>query len=143
MATTYSTQMAGVDSKPAIKPNATDGYEAHLIRFRATITLASQASGDNIVLADVPSGMLFAGGELITDTSLATATLAIGIAGTTGKYRTAAVQTATDTPSLFGNTAQYAASALAAPERIIATIGVAALPASGNLVVDLYFSHPN
>lgn len=143
MATTYSTEMAGVDSLPAVKPNAINGYGAHLIRYRAKIALASQAVGDTIVLADIPSGMLFAGGEVITDTSLGTATLAIGIAGNTGKYRTAAVQTATDTPALFGNTAQYAGSALSAPERVIATIGVAALPASGNLVVDLYYSHPN
>lgn len=143
MATWYATEMAGVDNKPPIKPNSVNAYGAHLIRYRAIVVLQSQASGDTIILADVPSGMVFAGGEILTDTSLATATIAVGTAATPGQYRAAAVLTATDTPALFGTTAQYISAPLTAPARIIATVGVAALPAAGNMVVDLYFSHPN
>lgn len=143
MATWYSTELTNIDAKPPVKPNATNAYGAHLIRYRAAVVLQSQASGDTIVLADVPTGMVFAGGEILTDTSLATATIAVGTAANSGLYRAAAVLTATDTPALFGTTAQYISAPLTAPSRVIATVGVAALPASGNMVVDLYFSHPN
>lgn len=143
MAQTYSTLLSGIDSLPVVKASAIDGYEARVRRFRAPITLASQASGDTIVLADIPAGFLFAGGEITTDTSLGTATVAIGNSTTAGKYRAAAVFTATDTPTNFGTAATLAGSASTATERVILTVGTAALPASGKLVVDLYFSHPN
>jgi hypothetical protein len=143
MAQTYATEVAGVDSLPAVRASAYAGHGARLRRYRATITLASQASGDTIVLADIPAGAMFAGGLLTSSVSLGTATVAIGPAGTTGKYRTAATFTATDTPTNFGNTAVIgAAAANTAVERVLATIGTASLPASGTLVVDLYFSHP-
>jgi hypothetical protein len=58
--------------------------------------------------------------------------VAIGIAGTTGKYRAAAVFTATDTPTLFGVTSGLLAP-LTAEEIVIITIAAASLPASGNL----------
>lgn len=143
MAQTYQSLLSGIDSLPVVKPSAIDGYEARLRRFRATITLASQASGDTIVLADIPAGFLFAGGELTASVSLGTATVAVGNSTTAGKYRAAAVFTATDTPTNFGVTAALAGSASTANERVILTVGTAALPASGTLVVDLFFSHPN
>lgn len=143
MAQTYQSLLSGIDSLPVVKPSAIDGYEARLRRFRATITLASQASGDTIVLADIPAGFLFAGGELTSSVSLGTATVAVGNSTTAGKYRAAAVFTATDTPTNFGLASALAGSASTANERVLLTVGTAALPASGTLVVDLFFSHPN
>jgi hypothetical protein len=142
MATTYATEIAGQSATPVTKASgATMG--GRLRRFRASITLASQASGDDIVLAKVPVGANFAYGVINSDTSLGTATAAIGIAGNTTKYRAAAAFTATNTPTLFGNTAvvDYD-NELTAEETVLLTIGTAALPASGNLVVDLYYSAP-
>lgn len=143
MTTFYSAEMANVDSLPAGKPNATAGYGAHLIRYRATITLASQTTSDTIVCADVPAGMAFAGGEITSSVSLGSSTIAIGVSGTTGKYRAAATFTATDTPTPFGIATVMGAAALTAAERVFITIAAATLPASGTLVVDLYYSHPN
>ncbi len=135
----YSTELAGITSQPVIKV-ASQGYGARTIRFRATITLAAQATTDTIVVAVVPAGYDFAYGILTSTVSLGTSTIAIGITGTTGLYRTAATFTATDTPTLFGNTAAVAAVALTADQTIFITIGTAALPGSGTLMVDMYFS---
>lgn len=143
MAQTYQSLLSGVDSLPVVKASAIDGYEARVRRFRATITLAAQASGDTIVLADIPAGFLFAGGELTSSVSLGTATVAVGNSTTAGKYKAAAAFTATDTPTPFGTAAALAGSASTDSERVLLTVGTAALPASGTLVVDLYFSHPN
>lgn len=123
-------------------------------RFRKVLTLASQAVGTVSLDLRIPPGMNFAHGILNSDTSLGTSTIAIGVSGATGKYRAAAVFTATDTPTLFGvnaavrSTTKTGSSVGASPkvasagtdEDIILTVAVAALPASGNLVIDLYFS---
>lgn len=102
------------------------------VGFRARIVLASQASGDTVELGDLVPGFKPVMGVIETDTSLGTATLAIGVSGTAGKYRAAATFTTVDQPVLFGVAAAMNA-ALAAKERLIATVGTAALPASGNV----------
>lgn len=139
--TTYATDAAGLGTTPQTKlSGAVQG--GRMRRFRAVITFAAQASGDDIVLARVPAGYTFAHGVINASASFgATATIAIGVAGNTGKYRTAATHTPT-VPTLFGN---YTASddvPLAAAETVLLTIAAAALPGSGSAVVDLYFSAP-
>lgn len=141
MANTFATEAAlylnNVPSKMA------DGaaHGANSRRYRATITLASQASGDTITLAQIPAGAFFDSGSITSSVSLGTSTIAIGIAGTPAKYKAAAVFTAVDTPTDFGTAAAKGnQTKLAAPETVILTITTAALPASGTLVVDLYFS---
>ena len=150
MATYLSNELAGtttgLSTSAAVgyKPRATV-YGGRVKRLRATITLASQATTDTLQLGTLPSGATFAYGILTTSASLGSSTLAIGISGTTGKYRTAGTFTSTDTPTFFGNAAQVAASdaGLSAEEVVIGTIASAALPSSGTLVVDLYYSIPN
>ena len=143
-----STELGGSANQTAApvgyKPRATV-YGARLKRMRATITLASQATTDRLIFGNLPAGATFAFGVLASSVSLGTSTLAVGIVGTTGKYRAAGTFTAVDTPTLFGPAAQVGAAdpALAAEEQVIGTIAVAALPASGTLVVDLYYSMPN
>lgn len=144
MAQTYSTELAGIDSVPPVKPSAISAYGARLKRFRATITMAAQPAADTIVLADLPAGYTFAYGVLTASATLGAATLAIGTATTPAKYRAAATFTTADTPTLFGTAAAGAAqAALTATERVIATIAAAALPGSGTLVIDVYASMPN
>lgn len=111
-------------------------------RYRATITLASQATTDTIVVAKVPKDQAFAYGVLNASATLgASATIAIGIAGATGKYRAAATFTTPNVPTLFGvNAAVGEGNETAAEEEIFITIAVAALAAAGTLVVDLFFS---
>jgi hypothetical protein len=140
MATLYASEANGyLNSNPVVLASGAV-HNARMRRFRAKITLASQGTSDTIVLARVPKGMAFAYGVLNSSVSLGTSTIAIGITGTTDKYRAAATFTATDTPTLFGKVAAAAADPLNSDETIFITIGTAALPSSGTLVVDLYFS---
>lgn len=142
MAQTFSNELAPTQTSPAGVPSATQGYGARYRRYRASITLASQASADTVVLANIPAGYCFAGGVITASVSLGTSTVAVGNATTPGKYRAAAVNTAVDTPTNFGTAATLAAAPSTAQEQVILTVGTAALPASGTLVVDLYFSGP-
>jgi hypothetical protein len=123
--------------------------------YRATIALDAPvissaqngtviASGDTVTLFKVPPGLRFRKGLLTSSVSLATSTIAIGIAGTAGKYRAAAVFTAVDTPTDFGPAAVMAADATVAEETIIMTVAVANLPttAGAKLIVDMEFVGP-
>lgn len=143
MAETYAAEVAGLDTIPSTKSNGAF-HNARLRRFRATIPYAGQASGDTVVLADVPAGYVFAYGVLTASaTAGASATVAIGTAATAGKYRAAATFTAANTPTMFGLASAADDAALTSRERVIATVGTAALPTSSDfLVVDLYFSGP-
>ena len=143
MAQTYSTELAGITSLPVVKASALQAYGARLKRFRASIALASQAIGDTVVVGLIPAGYVFAGSEISTDTSLGTATIALGTAALVNKYVNASTVTALNTQLLLGNVAPLIASAFTAQETIILTVAVAALPAAGNLLVDMYFSSPN
>ena len=143
MAQTYSVELAGIALQPVVKPSAIASYGSRLKRFRATVPLTAQAIGDTVVVAIIPAGHTFAGLELSTDTSLATATVAVGVAGTPGKYLVAQTVTVTNIPTGLGLVAQLIAGPLVAQETIILTVAVAALPASGNVLVDFCFAHPN
>lgn len=140
MTQTYAAEVSGLYDVPATKPSGAV-VGGRLRRFRATITLASQADGDTVVLAKVPAGHTFAYGVINASATLGSSTVAIGIAGTAGKYRAAAAFTAA-APTLFGVAAAEAGAALTAEEVVILTNTTAALPSSGTLVVDLYFSAP-
>lgn len=140
MAETFATEVAGLDTIPSTKSNGAV-HNARLRRFRATIPLAAQADGDTVVLARVPAGYAFAFGIINASATLGAATVAIGIAGTAGKYRASAVFTAA-APTLFGVVGAVDDSPLEDEEEVILTNTTAALPGSGTLVVDLYFSGP-
>jgi len=144
MAQTYSNELAGIASNPPVKPSATAAYGARMRRYRASIVLASQVfgAGNEIILAKVPAGLTFAFGMINTDTSLGTSTVSVGISGTVGKYLAAQVLTGTNTATIFSLVAQEEATAYTAEEVIFLQVLVANLPASGNLVVELYFSTP-
>lgn len=141
MARTYSDETngkLGVKGGEKIVGNA---YNAKLKRIRATIQFDGQASGDDIVLGDLPVGAVPAFGIIVASESAGTTTIAIGRDGATGKYRAAAVFTAVNTPTLFGVAAAIDDAPLTSPERLIATLGAAALPSSsGFMVIDIYYS---
>lgn len=140
MANTYATEVAGLGTVPGTQANG--GLQGgRLRRFRATITLASQADGDTVVLAQVPAGYAFAYGVLNASATLGSSTVAIGVSGTAGKYRASAVFTAA-APTLFGVSTAVDDAPLSAAETVILTNTTAALPSSGTLIVDLYFSAP-
>lgn len=140
MAQTYATEISGQSSVPTTMANG-GVVGGRLRRFRATVTLASQADGDTIVLAKLPAGFAFAYGIINASATLGSSTIAIGVNGTAGKYRAAATFTAA-APTLFGAVAAVDDAALTAEETVIATVGTAALPSSGTMVVDIYASAP-
>jgi hypothetical protein len=76
-------------------------------------------------------------------TAGASATIAIGVSGATGKYRTAATFTTANTPTLFGNAAAMDDAALTSAETVLATIAVAGLPNSADYaIVHLFYIAP-
>jgi len=140
MANTFASEVAGLDTTPVGNANgALQG--GRLRRFRATVTMAAQADGDTITLASVPAGYAFAYGIINASATLGSTTVAIGVSGTAAKYRAAAVFTAA-APTLFGVSTGVDDPPLTAGETVIATLGAAALPGSGTLIVDLYYSAP-
>lgn len=146
MAAYLSTDLTGSANQTSVpvgyKPVATVN-QARLKRLRGLFTLATQTTSDTLVIGNLPVGATFAYGKLTSSVTLGTSTIAIGITGTTGKYRAAAVFTAVDTPTDFGTATQVGGSPLTAEEQVFITIATASLPASGTLVVDLYYSLPN
>lgn len=109
-----------------------DGARVRVIS--KTITYSSQVSGTEIAIGTLPESAAVKSLELTTSDSTSTATLAIGVSGTAGKYRSAAALTDTDQPVKAGN-ADALLSPLASSEDVILTTGTAALPASGTLHV--------
>lgn len=119
-------------------------YGARLKRLRATFTLAGQLITDTLIVGALPAGAHFAFGVLNTTVTLGSSTLAIGVAGATGRYRAAAAFTTADTPTFFGPALQAgAANPFSTDENVFITIAGATLPSSGTLVVDLFYSQPN
>lgn len=142
MPNTYSTEAQLLQNQPRQMPNA--AYAGGRVRrYRNTITLESQASGDTITLQPIPAGHVFAFGILNATVTLgASATIAIGVAGTAEKFRAAAVFTAA-APTLFGLIGAMdddPVSDNAGGFTPIVTVGVAGLPSSGTLTVDIYTS---
>lgn len=144
--TTNAQPYAGLFSQPRVEPSPHRGYAVRVQNYRAVITLASQAAGSTIRLFRLPTGVLPLRGWLHASATLGSATLAIGIAGATGKYRAAATFTAAETPTPFMLTGANLTSGqnvpLANSEEVIATTAVADLPASGTLVVDMEVAAP-
>ena len=138
MTVLYSAEMTGLAAVPVSLPSG--GIVDGNVRVkRATITLASQATSDTIVIAKAQEGESFLYGVLNASATLgSSATIAIGITGTVAKYRAAATHTAANVPTLFGVNAGV--ETVSAEEEIFITIASAALPSSGTLVVDMYFS---
>lgn len=143
MADLFSIETAGYLAKPSIKPSA-PAFGARRRRYRATITLATQTTADNIYLGRIPAGSAYEAGEITSSVSLGTAVIAIGtskVHASNGQLRPAAVFTAVDTPTAFGTAAALAGGALAGDVDLYLTIATASLPASGTLVVDIHVSN--
>jgi hypothetical protein len=101
----------------------------------AEFTCASDGTGTYTVPIRLPRGARVVAAFMNASATMgASATIALGIAGATGKYRAAATYTAADTFSLFALNAATGAE-LTAEEQILMTVAVAALPASGRLLI--------
>lgn len=105
-----------------------------------SITYAAQASGSTLIFGGgkLPVGARVLYGTLTTSVTTGSATVSIGIAGATAKYKALAAYTTADVPLVFGVTAGLNV-ALTAQEQIIATTGGASLPGSGTLTLSLFY----
>lgn len=138
MTTHVANELAPLEESPPEKVSgAVQG--GRLVRYRATITMDEQASGDDIILAHVPGNLNFAFGIINASATLSTATIAIGYGASANEYRAAATFTAA-APTFFGPAAAVADDPNPGVRTVRALIGVAALPSSGTLVIDLYYS---
>lgn len=134
----YGTQMTKIDSVAA---TPSPGFVHGTVRcFAETVTLASQTTSDTIEIGLLPKGSVFLYGVITSDTSLGSSTIAIGITGTTAKYKAAATFTATDTPTFFGKAATTGV-AETADRTVIITIAAATMPSSGILSITFFYAH--
>ena len=137
MATNASATTTAIDAgKPA--PVFSNG--GRLKFFQETFTFAAQAAGEVFLLFDLPAGFLpFYWWYYLSVSAGGTATLAVGTAASTGRWRAAAIATTIDAPVFFGVSANMMANsggfagvgALTAKERVQVLTAAAALPASG------------
>lgn len=110
-------------------------YSGKLRTALAEFTFQADATGTYLI----PEWQFSPGQRVIevavnTSVSLGTAQFALGIAGAVGKYRAAAVLTAADQWVVTALNAAVGVR-LAAAEQVIMTTTVAALPASGRLLL--------
>lgn len=117
-----------------------DGFytDGTVHRVRATIELNAQPQG-KILLCEMPKDSLFIYGLLNTSVSLGTSTVAIGDEYTADLIKAAGTLTSADTPVLFGKN-KPVNEKLEANTNLYLTVGAAALPADGTLVVDMFFA---
>jgi hypothetical protein len=128
-------------------PNQMVGAKQHLWTER--ITLAAQASGVNIPIARVPYGSMLMDINVNCSVSLGTSTLAFGDMNNTSRFSAAATNTGVDSTAHKLNAASdglplttcYDINGVASNsyEDIIMTVAAAALPASGTLVITVYY----
>lgn len=150
MATFYTAQtVAQIQSPPTFMPgDVTAGQVKSLTAVidlaaaysNATTTGVIPGATDNVVLGNLPRGAVFLYGVITSSVTLGSSTVAVGITGATTKYKSAAVFTAVDTPTLFGPAAATAAAGTSAVEQILLTVGAAALPTTGIVTLKLVYA---
>lgn len=144
MADIYAAAFVGVKDGTKFPPDRADG---RIVGAKASKIVAAKpagvaiAAGDQMYLGSLAPGESLRNISINTDTSLGTATVAIGPKSATGKYRTAAVFTAPlDVPANIGPKASTAAAIATAGEDIWATFAVAGVAGGVNLVFELEIS---
>lgn len=96
----------------------------------ATDVVGSYAIGGGVI----PVGARILDAYLVTSVTTGSATLALGISGTTGKYITAAAVTTANSRTVTVNQAALLVEITTA-EQLLLTVAAASLPASGNLKI--------
>jgi hypothetical protein len=133
-----SNEVPANTTKPVTKraSNAMGGRSKRVI---STFNLTAQAIGDRLMLPRVPKGARGVHHALQPSVALgAAATLALGVAGNTGKYRAAAIKN--DTAREVVSSAVNISAELAADEDQFLTVAAAALPNGGTLVVETFYN---
>lgn len=137
-----SKEQTRTGTPPALQTGHVVNGRVRSMRASVNLSEATILNGDTLSLGTRPKGSRYAGHRITGGVSLGTTTLAIGVAGTTGKYRAAATHTAVDTPTDVAIAAQLAADPLAADEDMIATFAAANAPTSDHeLVIETFYTY--
>lgn len=132
-----SSAAAGVTTAPGYIPSALLSGKVRCAL--AEFTCATDGTGTYTVPIVLPRGARVVCAFMNASATMgASAQIALGISGATGKYRAAATYTSADTLSLFALNAATGA-VLTAAEQILMTVSVAALPASGRLLIGFLY----
>lgn len=128
-------------TSPQVQPDGKlQGGKVRVLQASFNLANAVQANNDVLTLGQLPAGAIIKAIKMTSSVSLATSTVAIGIAGTVAKYRAAAVFTTVDVPTPVGPGAvAKAAAANSVAETLIATVTTAALPAAGTLIFEIEY----
>lgn len=140
MAQGKSKQMVAIAAARAVDGTT---YQVNTMQFRAVLDLSSadtaRASGDTNLMVRLPPGVVADHVRAVASVSLTTSTLAFGVAGAPAKYGAAKVYgTDPKTAVTWHEPAAMADADIKTAEDIIMTIGGAALPANGLLIVDVF-----
>lgn len=140
MATFYASKATDVFNTSPVVKSPPSGHGGVVRCLTDTLTYASQASGSTLVFGGgkLPVGARVLFGTLTTSVSTGSATLAVGISGSTAKYKAAAAYTTANVPLVIGVAAGLD-TALTAEEQIIVTTAADALPASGTLTLSIFY----
>ena len=135
MATAFlSDQRTSANASPPRKISAAYAGKKYTVVFTHTLAASGLAIADTIELCNLPVGAIPLGGEFCwSATQGATATTAIGISGTAGKYFAAAVTASTAKFPFVATQALGYGTALTAAEVVLATNAAAAWTASSVL----------
>lgn len=142
MARFYAAQQVGVLDGTKIPADRADGRQ---VGAKKSVILASKvpgtgwAAGDVVVLGKLAPGEKLTAVRICTDTSLGSSTIAIGIAGATGKYVAARTfTTPLDAPTVIGPKASTLDDApLEDDETILLTVAVATIASGTLLTIEL------
>lgn len=130
---------------PARQPGNQNG-KVRSIQARINLATLDINTADNVLLGILPNGAVPLYGVMIASVTMgASATLAIGtnkVHASNGQYRAAAVFTTAETPAVFGLSAAMGVP-VTAETPVYLTNGVADLPASGTLIIELFYASPN
>jgi hypothetical protein len=146
MAQGYSAEATGVLDGTTNPAGKFDGrvVNAKLRASRATLDLSLAAvaknSGDTNVLFRLPRGARPQKFAVNSSVSLGTATISIGNGSDAVKYKAAAVHTTTDSPISYMKAGAQDDAPLTDYEDVLLTIGTAALPGAGILVIECVYS---
>lgn len=127
---------------PQVQPDsALQTGKVRCLQATFNLALAAQANGDVLTLGKIPANARIKRISMTSTVTLATTTLAIGIAGTVAKYRAAGVFTTVDVPTIVGPGAlAKAAAANPLEETLIVTVSTAALPGAGTVVFEVEYT---
>lgn len=142
MAKGYGNLLTGAFDGSVIPAKKLDGrrVQAKVRSYReifdlSTATVAKNV-GDTNVVCERPAGTAHKGGKIVVSATLGATTIAVGTAANPGKYLAAQTITTPNVAVAFNNAAALAEDPLSAVEEVIITVGAAALPGAGLIVVD-------